>query len=222
MESNSCACCQRELGNYRFGDLRPGVREILLSQQAQIAEDDVIGAACLNRARLKFALQILETDVAEVLAPESDIRRSEAVAEKVAKIEMHSSVGEKIADRVAAFGGSWTFIGLFLLAMIIWITMNVMAAKPVDPFPFILLNLMLSSVAALQAPVIMMSQNRVEAKDRRRSESDFQTNIEAEQEVRSLHEKLDYLLATQLRQLLEIQAIQIEMIQELRPAENAK
>jgi CRP/FNR family cyclic AMP-dependent transcriptional regulator len=108
-------------------------------------------------------------------------------------IEERETVGNRIADAVAAFGGSWRFIIMFLSMMLVWITANMLVGKAWDPYPFILLNLVLSMLAALQAPVIMMSQNRQDAKDRIRSEADFQINVKAEVEIAELHEKLDKL-----------------------------
>jgi len=108
-------------------------------------------------------------------------------------IQERETVGNRIADAVAAFGGSWRFIILFLSMMLVWITANLLVGKAWDPYPFILLNLVLSMLAALQAPVIMMSQNRQDAKDRIRSEADFQINVKAEVEIAELHEKLDKL-----------------------------
>ncbi len=103
------------------------------------------------------------------------------------------TMGERVADAMAAFGGSWKFIGIFLAAMAGWITWNVKAAQPVDPFPFILLNLLLSCLAALQAPVIMMSQNRQAARDRLEAHQDFEVNVQAEGEIAELHAKIDRL-----------------------------
>ena len=108
-------------------------------------------------------------------------------------IEGEETFGNRIADAVAAFGGSWRFIIFFLTGMLIWIAYNSITGKHFDPFPFILLNLILSMLAALQAPVIMMSQNRQDAKDRIRSEADYQVNVRAEVEIAELHEKLDRL-----------------------------
>lgn len=101
--------------------------------------------------------------------------------------------GEKLADRIAAFGGSWTFLITFFCLLLTWILANLYLFKshPPDPYPFILLNLILSCLAAVQAPIIMMSQNRQEQKDRRRAEYDYHVNIKAEREIRALHEKLD-------------------------------
>jgi len=108
-------------------------------------------------------------------------------------IEERETFGNRIADAVAAFGGSWRFIIIFLSMMLVWISANIAAHKAWDPYPFILLNLVLSMLAALQAPVIMMSQNRQDAKDRIRSEADYDINVKAEVEIAELHEKLDRL-----------------------------
>ena len=121
---------------------------------------------------------------------------------------------QKLADSVATFGGSWKFIISFGLFILIWITINVawFANKGYDPYPFILLNLILSCIAALQAPVIMMSQNRQEEKDRERAKKDYMINLKSELEIRMLHEKIDHLILHQQQELIEIQKVQIEMM----------
>jgi len=126
--------------------------------------------------------------------------------------------GQKISDKVARFGGSWTFIILFLGLLLIWIIANtiILRQKSFDPYPFILMNLILSCVAALQAPVIMMSQNRQEEKDRMREENDYMINLKAEMEIRSLHQKIDLLLEDQIRTLFETQSKQFVILQEIR------
>jgi uncharacterized membrane protein len=105
------------------------------------------------------------------------------------------SLGERVADKVASFGGSWTFIGIFGAIMMVWVVLNTAAffARHFDPYPYILLNLFLSMIAAIQAPVIMMSQNRQAAKDRLQADQDYQVNLKAELEVAHLHRKLDHL-----------------------------
>lgn len=122
-----------------------------------------------------------------------------------------------MADHVALFGGSWTFIISFGFFLFVWILLNTafLLNNGFDPFPFILLNLILSCIAALQAPVIMMSQNRQEEKDRERSKLDYMINLKAELEIRTLHEKLDHLIIHQQRDLFEIQEIQIEMMKDI-------
>jgi uncharacterized membrane protein len=125
--------------------------------------------------------------------------------------------GQKISDRVARFGGSWSFIISFLFLLMAWIVYNSMAKGTAvfDPFPFILMNLILSCIAALQAPIIMMSQNRQEEKDRQRSENDYMINLKAEIEIRSLHQKIDLLQEEQIKVLFESQAKQIEILRSI-------
>lgn len=127
------------------------------------------------------------------------------------------SQGQKVSDKVAKFGGSWAFIISFFIILIVWIIYNVSAPKgsDFDPYPFILMNLILSCIAALQAPIIMMSQNRQEEKDRKRSENDYLINLKAELEIRSLHEKLDLLLQEQITLLFQSQAKQMEILKKL-------
>lgn len=127
------------------------------------------------------------------------------------------TTGQRISDQVAKFGGSWTFIISFMIILFAWIILNSIIPQPdrFDPFPFILMNLILSCVAALQAPIIMMSQNRQEEKDRTRAENDYMINLKAELEVRSLHQKVDLLLEEQIKTLFEIQAKQMKMLTSL-------
>ncbi len=127
------------------------------------------------------------------------------------------SRGQSISDKVAQFGGSWKFIILFGIILAIWIVYNALApkGKDFDPYPFILMNLILSCIAALQAPVIMMSQNRQEEKDRKRNENDYLINLKAEMEIRSLHQKMDLLLEEQIKTLFATQAKQFKMLEEM-------
>lgn len=127
----------------------------------------------------------------------------------------NGTFGERVADKVAAFGGSWPFIGLFLALMIAWMYLNTRSAKPADPYPFILLNLILSCLAALQAPIIMMSQNRQASRDRADAQHDYEVNIIAEEQVLEIHRKLDELRATQVAELLELQRRQMEILEAL-------
>ncbi len=129
----------------------------------------------------------------------------------------------RLADRVAVFGGSWKFILSFVLFMFIWIVINVyLLKKSFDPYPFILLNLLLSTIAALQAPIIMMSQNRKEEKDRQRAVNDYMINLKAEIEVRNLHGKIDLLMTEQMKTLFEIQKKQVELMEDLKLLVNDK
>jgi uncharacterized membrane protein len=134
------------------------------------------------------------------------------------EFDIQASFGLRLADRVASFGGSWTFIIIFVTVLLAWIAINtvVLLKKPFDPFPYILLNLILSCIAAIQAPVILMSQNRQEGKDRLKAEHDYRVNLKAEFEIRSLHEKIDHMLVHQWQRLMEIQQVQTDLLSELR------
>ncbi len=144
------------------------------------------------------------------------IREEKLVTKKLAEVEIEQSItiGELISDKIAEVGGSWTFIICFVIFLIIWILINilVLANRAFDPYPFILLNLILSCIAALQAPVIMMSQNRQDEKDRRRSRGDYLVNLKAETEIRSLNQKIDLLLKEEMRSLFEIQRAQMGIL----------
>ena len=126
--------------------------------------------------------------------------------------------GQAISDKVARFGGSWSFIISFFIILIAWIiyNTNISGKARFDPYPFILMNLILSCIAALQAPIIMMSQNRQEEKDRKRSENDYLINLKAELEVRGLHQKVDLLLEEQIKTLFETQARQLEILKDIQ------
>ena len=127
-------------------------------------------------------------------------------------------VGDIISDKVASFGGSWKFIIIFFVILLGWIVVNAtfILRSPFDPYPYILMNLILSCIAAIQAPIIMMSQNRQEKKDRLRSESDYKVNLKSEIEIRTLHEKVDHLLLDQWAKMMKIQEIQIEILEEIK------
>jgi uncharacterized membrane protein len=127
------------------------------------------------------------------------------------------TTGDRIADKVASFGGSWTFIISFFIFLLAWMFLNfwMLHNKGFDPYPFILLNLILSCLAAIQAPIIMMSQNRQEDKDRDRAEHDYKINLKAELEIKLLSEKIDHLLVHQNKKLLEIQEMQIQYLENI-------
>ena len=127
------------------------------------------------------------------------------------------TLGERVADKVAEFGGSWKFIICFGGTIVLWITINSILAlrRPFDPYPYILLNLVLSCLAAVQAPIIMMSQNRQAKKDRIMVDHDYRTNLKAELEVRQLNRKVDQLLMHNWQRLLDIQRVQTELMEEI-------
>jgi uncharacterized membrane protein len=176
----------------------------------------------LNNFRAKYVEDIIHRDKGEISALEKQVVKSlekqGLLSENVNIVfERRLTFGERLADKLAAYAGSWGFIGIFFAFLVLWIAMNsvVLIWKPFDPYPFILLNLLLSCIAAIQAPVIIMSQNRQEAKDRLRAENDYRVNLKAELEIRHLHEKIDHLLINQWQRLLEIQEVQTELMEEV-------
>lgn len=187
-----------------------------------------ICADCLERARSDYVRKLLERDRGELGELErqvfESIRDHDLMAAQPATDEPGTlTLGQRMADRVAAFGGSWTFIGLFGSVIVVWILSNafILLNRGFDPYPFILLNLVLSCLAALQAPIIMMSQNRQSEIDRQRAMHDYKVNLKAELEVRLLHDKIDHLIAAQMHRLLEIQELQTDMLEDLIGAGSA-
>jgi uncharacterized membrane protein len=178
--------------------------------------------ADLNRFRDEYVEEAIKKDKGELTELEAQVVRSLRDQELLTKnlnvaYDQQLSLGEKLADKLADFGGSWRFIGIFGGVLVLWVLVNttLILQKPFDPYPYIFLNLILSCLAAIQAPVIMMSQNRQETKDRIRAEYDYKVNLKAELEIRHLHEKLDHFLVNQWQRLLEIQKIQTELIEEV-------
>jgi len=181
-----------------------------------------VGMDELNKARIKHAQDMTKDESSLLVDLKRQVADSLLQQETITKnseneFDAKATRGEKIADKVAAFGGSWTFITIFAVILFCWMAGNttLVLAKPFDPYPYIFLNLVLSCLAAIQAPVIMMSQNRSEARDRMRGENDYKTNLKAEIEIQIINEKLDKLLNDQWKHLLEIQQMQMEMIEEL-------
>lgn len=176
----------------------------------------------LNHYRGHYVKSVLQTDKGELSTMEKQVLKSLKEHELMSKnineeFDRNLSLGQKTADKVAGFAGSWKFISISSTAIAIWITINlfVLLTRPFDPYPFILLNLVLSCIAALQAPIILMSQNRQIQKETLRAEHDYSINLKAELEIRHLHEKMDHLLMNQWQRLLEIQEIQTELMEEL-------
>jgi uncharacterized membrane protein len=166
---------------------------------------------------------LLESERGELTSLETEVVRSlrehEVLSSDIdSEFEQRWSFAERLADKIAAFGGSWKFLICFGAFLAVWMAMNsfVVMSRPFDPYPYIFLNLLLSCLAAIQAPVIMMSQNRQEAKDRVRSQHDYQVNLKAELEIRHLHEKVDHLLSHQWERLVRIQELQVELLSELQ------
>jgi uncharacterized membrane protein len=188
----------------------------------EFSEDKVLSVSELNHFRQLYIEGILKDEAGDLSKMDKDvlekIRDNQVVSIDTEEQETGITWSQKLADKVAAVGGSWTFIIWFFLFMIVWMLINTLMVreqKAFDPYPFILLNLLLSTLAALQAPVIMMSQNRQEEKDRKRNKQDYRVNLKAELEIQLLHEKLDHLLLNQQTEMMEIQQIQIEMMDEI-------
>jgi len=175
----------------------------------------------LAEYRNRYVHELLESEKGELSVLEKEVLESlqnqELISANVEREFEHDwSRGERMADKIASFGGSWPFLILFGLFLAAWITVNSIAlfTRPVDPYPFILLNLVLSCLASVQAPVILMSQNRQEVKDRKRAQYDYKVNLKAELEIRQIHEKLDHILNKQWEKLMQIQEIQMELLSE--------
>lgn len=202
--------------------VRSSVADVIRREHSDWSDEGHICLDDLNRYRSLYVQDVLEREKGDLTELEEEvvnsIREHELLAQDLNKeFEQHLTYGDRVSDLVARFGGSWRFILLFGGVLVIWIVINtaVLVTRPFDPFPFILLNLVLSCIAAIQAPVIMMSQNRQESKDRLRSEHDYQVNLKAELEIRHLNSKIDLLLTHQWQRLLEIQEVQTELIQQI-------
>jgi uncharacterized membrane protein len=203
--------------------IRPAIFSLIKQTHADLSDTGYICLADLNIFRNKYIQQMMEEEKGELTELENSVVQSlkdhEILTRNVdAEYEEKLKLGDRLSDKLASYGGSWRFLITFATILTIWIIINsvVLLLRPFDPFPFILLNLVLSCLAAIQAPVIMMSQNRQEAKDRARSEHDYQINLKAELEIRNLHQKIDHLLTHQWERLMQIQQVQLEMMEELK------
>ncbi|MEN5231454.1 DUF1003 domain-containing protein [Sphingobacterium faecium] len=203
-------------------DLREGVFNLINKKFPQFSKKDFISIVELNQYRRLYLTSLIVEEKGELEIIDLDvmdaIKNNSILSENIQdEIEADLTRGEKLADQVASFGGSWTFILVFFSFILIWICINIwfLSKKPFDPYPFILLNLILSCLAAIQAPIIMMSQNRQEQKDRIRGEHDYKINLKAELEIKLLSEKIDHLLVNQNKKLLEIQELQTDYLEDL-------
>ncbi len=202
--------------------IRQTITDVIKKEHSNWNPQGLICYQDLNYFREKYIKSVLESQKGDFSALEDDVLKSmkkhELLTKNInAEFERKLSMGERLADKIASFGGSWVFIVIFGVIIFAWVSINIIGIlnKPFDPFPFILLNLVLSCLAAIQAPIIMMSQNRLEARDRLRSENDYRINLKAELEIRHLHEKMDHLLRHQWQKLLEIQEIQTELMEDI-------
>lgn len=205
-----------------FQDIREGVLNLIVEENQGFSTNDFISITELNQYRRLYLTSLITQEKGEIAVIDKDvlnaIKNNSILSENIQdEVEAESTFGQKIADKVATFGGSWTFIITFFSFILIWMIINIwfLSTKPFDPFPFILLNLILSCLAAIQAPIIMMSQNRQEQKDRQRGEHDYKINLKAELEIKLLSEKIDHLLVHQNKKLLEIQEVQTDYLEDL-------
>jgi uncharacterized membrane protein len=202
--------------------LRKAIQDLISADHPAWKAEMPVCFDCLNRYRTEFVQNSLEEQKGELSAIELEVIQSmkeqDLLSENLNEtFQEKITFGQKLADHLASFGGSWIFMICFGVVLALWILINTSAifSKNFDPYPFILLNLILSCLASIQAPIIMMSQNRQEARDRIRAESDYRVNLKAELEIRHLHLKLDQLMTHQWQRLLEIQQIQTDLIGEL-------
>ena len=220
-----CQVCRK---HFKLGEvikarlIEEPIAKLIQAKHPQWSPRGYICLADLNLFRTGYVTEVLKSAGQEVYDLKQEVPKSLEEGELLARninqeFESRMTLGDRLSDRLADFGGSWIFISIFMGMLIIWMVINtwLLLEKPFDPYPYILLNLVLSCLAAIQAPVILMSQNRQEAKDRLRSEHDYEVNVKAEIEIRKLHEKLDHLLMHQWQRLMEIQQLQVDLMEEI-------
>lgn len=205
-----------------LSDIRDSVFQIIASEHPSITKNDYISISELNRYRRIYLTNLIRQEKGEVINIDQDVMNAitnDSLITEELQDDKDDQVtfGQKLADKVAEFGGSWTFILSFFFFIVIWIFINtwLLINRSFDPYPFILLNLILSCLASIQAPIIMMSQNRQEQKDRLRAEHDYKINLKAELEIKLLNDKIDKLIVNQNKKLMEIQDIQTDYLEDL-------
>ncbi len=225
-----CEICQKNFSNqdlFPISLLKTELLDILEQRHSSLSLEGYICTEDLKKIRAERIQFLLEEEKGELSTLELEVLESfkthEILTENLNKeFESKLTFGQKLADTIAKFGGSWKFISLFGFIIIVWMAFNTIRLldKPFDPYPFILLNLFLSCLAAIQAPIIMMSQNRQAAKERMRTDNEYTTNLKAELEIRQLHAKIDQLMKKHWGRLLEIQQMQIDLSEEILKKNN--
>lgn len=201
--------------------IRGSILELIQKENPDFNESCHLSIGELNNYREKYLSDMMQQQLGELSNLDKTVLNSlnekKLLSDQLEEQETADTLGQRVADRVATFGGSWTFIISFMTFLLAWIAFNAffLLNKGFDPYPFILLNLILSCLAALQAPVIMMSQNRQEEKDRERAKKDYMINLKSEVEIRLLHDKIDHLIIHQQQELLEMQKIQLDTMKDL-------
>jgi uncharacterized membrane protein len=225
MENIKCSICNKIVPEDQLiigHGIRHEIEKLIIKEHPEWNDNSRICKDDFNTFRIKYITNLVEEEKGSIETLEDEvinsIKDNEIITFNTAIIKELPKIGDRISDKVASFGGSWKFIISFFSILFAWIVLNsfYFLFRPFDPFPFILLNLILSCIAAIQAPIIMMSQNRQEMKDRIRSENDYKINLKSEIEIRTLHEKVDHLLLDQWSKMMKIQEIQIEILEEIR------
>jgi uncharacterized membrane protein len=221
----TCPVCGRRLPKTELVPgmaVRPSLVELIRKDYPGWDTSKPVCTDDLNRYRALYVERLIQSDLGELTELEANVVRSLSQRELLSKdvneeFEGKLTLGQRVADKIASFGGSWRFIIIFFGILLGWVCLNVfvLLSRPFDPYPFILLNLVLSCLAAIQAPIIMMSQNRQAAKDRLHSQRDYEVNLKSEIEIRSLGERLDHIIHHQWQRLLEIQEVQTDLMEEL-------
>jgi uncharacterized membrane protein len=206
----------------KASDIRESLLSFIQKNHPEFSNEGYISYEELNFFRRLYITELVIQEKGELAKIDEDvveaIRSNAVLTENIEeKIDEELTLGQRMADLIATFGGSWTFIISFFLFLFSWIILNafVLGNHQYDPYPFILLNLILSCLAAIQAPIIMMSQNRQEQKDRERAEHDYKINLKAELEIKLLSEKVDHLIVQQNKKLLEIQELQLDYLNDV-------
>ncbi len=220
-----CFVTQKPINRYeavKGKEIQQEIFKLIAQDYPAITEEDYVSIKVLNKYRRQFFANLISQEKGEMEKLDQDvveaIRDNSILSENIKENSSKPlTTGDRIADKVASFGGSWTFIISFFIFLLAWMFLNfwMLHNKGFDPYPFILLNLILSCLAAIQAPIIMMSQNRQEDKDRDRAEHDYKINLKAELEIKLLSEKIDHLLVHQNKKLLEIQEMQIQYLENI-------
>ena len=218
-----CGCDESKAEIISALIVRPAVSDLVKISFPNWNHKGFICRNDLRKYRNDYLFKIMADEKGELTNLEKDVIKKLTDYETISINLEHEfttqlKLGERLSDKIASFGGSWRFIIIFASILFIWIAVNsyFLLSQPFDPYPFILLNLILSCLAAIQTPVIMMSQNRQEARDRKRAEEDYKINLKSELELRQLHQKVDHLLIQQWERMVEIQELQLELLEELR------
>lgn len=211
-----------ETKGYRGDCIRKEIFSLIQQDHPDFTLNSYISLHDLNAYRKQYLTSLIDYEMGEINELEKEVidamTKNKLLSENIeADIEKKLTFSQRIADIIAKFGGSWTFIICFFVFMGGWIALNIfiLLTRPFDPYPFILLNLILSCLAAVQAPIILMSQNRVEEKDRRRGEHDYKVNLKAELEIRMLDEKINHLITHQYKRLFDIQQLQLDYLEDI-------